>query len=155
MAGSRGQSQFLRIFDDAGTYLRWQSYYVGQTVTLDSQSWSYHPFVANGLIGGTAGTDAGITIEVPATSAAVAAFQSALDLNRLCEINLYEFDSRLSQAAPQAAQLTIGTFVGEVISIGGSFSLFQIRLGSSLAPVGAQAPPRKFTTELIGAPLRL
>lgn len=155
MAGSRAQSQFLRIFDDAATYVRWQSYYVGQTVTLDSQSWSYNPFVANGLIGGTSGTDTGVTIEVPATSAAVTAFEAALELNRLCEIKLFEFDSRLSQAAPQAAQLTIGVFVGEVISVSGSFSLFQIRLGSSLAPVGAQAPPRKFTTELIGAPLRL
>jgi len=152
---NRGQSQYLRLFDLSGTYLRWQAYYVNQTITLDSQQWSYHPFTADGLIGGSPGTDTGISISVPATVAAVTAFETALSLNRLCEIKMYEFDTRLSQTGPQASQLLIGAFVGEVIGIGGSFANLTISLGSSLAPVGAQAPPRKFTSTMIGAPLRI
>jgi hypothetical protein len=56
---------------------------------------------------------------------------------------------------PQSSQALIASFVGEIIGIGGSFTELTIELGSSLAPVGAQAPPRNFTSILIGAPLRL
>ena len=152
---TRGQAQYLRLFDDAATYTRGQGYDVNQAITWQNASWNYHPFTANGLIGGTAGTDVGVTIDVPATSTAVAAFENALNLNRLCEVRIYEFDTRLTQAAPQATQALIGIFVGEVISLGGSFASLTVSLGSSLAPVGAQVPPRKYTNILIGAPLRL
>lgn len=152
---NRSQSQYLRIFDAASTYYRWQNYYVGQSITWQAASWAYHPFVANGLIGGTAGTDVGVTIDVPATSTAVVAFESALNQNRLCELRLYEFESKLLQTGPQSGQLLIGICVGEITGISGSFSSLTINLGSSLAPVGAQVPPRKFTNALIGAPIRL
>lgn len=152
---NRGQAQYLRIFDGATSYLRWQGYYVGQTVTWDSQSWSYFPFVANGLIGGSSGSDSGVSVSIPASQAAINAFEAALNENRLVEIKVYEFSTLLTQAQPQASQLLIGAFVGEVTGINGSFSSLEIQLGSSLAPVGAQAPPRKFTSLLVGAPIRL
>lgn len=151
---NRGQAQYLRIFDDSATYVRWQGYYVGQTVTFDSQSWSFFPFVANGLINGDAGSDSGVTVTVPATADAVELFETAIRENYLCEVKIYEFDTRLTQAQPQASQSLIGAFLGEVIGIDGSFSSWDIRLGSSLSPVGAQVPPRKFNSLLIGAPLR-
>lgn len=153
---NRGQAQYLRIFDSTPTTLyRWQSYYIGQDVTWDSATWSYQPFVANGLVGGTAGTDVGVTIEIPATALAVSVFEAALANAHLVELKIYEFDSRLTNTAPQSAQLLIGSFVGEVVTVGGSFSLLTIGLGSSLAPTGAQAPPRKFNSILVGAPIRL
>ncbi len=152
---NRGQAQYLRIFDETTTYARWQGYYVNQTITWQNASWRYHPFTANGLIGGTAGTDVGVSIDVPATSTAVALFEAALGYNRLCELRMYEFDTRLSQAIPQSTQDLIGIYVGEVISISGSFASLTVGLGSSLAPVGAQVPPRKYTNILIGAPIRL
>jgi hypothetical protein len=151
---NRGQAQYLRVFDENTTYTRWQSYYINQTITWQNASWNYHPFTANGLIGGTAGTDVGVTIDVPATSAAVDLFESALNYGRLCELRVYEFDTRLTQVAPQATQTLIGIYVGEVVNIGGSFSMLTVGLGSSLAPVGAQVPPRKYTNILIGTPLR-
>jgi hypothetical protein len=151
---NRGQAQYLRIFSGSTTYQRWQGYYVGQTITLESQQWRYYPFVANGLIGGSAGNDEGVTVTVPATSIAVQLFEEALTLNQLVEVRVFEFDTRLSQAQPQTTQQLIGAFVGEVIGIGGSFGSLDVGLGSSLAPVGAQAPPRKYTSTLIGVPLR-
>jgi hypothetical protein len=151
---NRGQAQYLRIFSGSTTYQRWQGYYVGQTITLESQQWRYYPFVANGLIGGSAGNDEGVTVTVPATSTAVELFEEALSLNQLVEVRVFEFDTRLSQAQPQTTQQLIGAFVGEVIGISGSFGSIDVALGSSLAPVGAQAPPRKYTSALIGAPLR-
>jgi hypothetical protein len=68
---------------------------------------------------------------------------------------MYEFDSRLSQAVPQSGQLLIGTFIGEVVGIGGSFTELDVSIGSSLAPVGAQVPPRSFSSRLVGNPIKL
>lgn len=151
---SRSQSQYLRIFDNSSTYTRWQSYYINQTVTWSSASWEYHPFTANGVVGG-AGSGNDISIEIPATTAAVSAFTAALNNNRLCQVSMYEFDSLIGQAAPPAGQTLIGLFTGEVIGVSGSFVTLSITLGSSLAPVGAQVPPRKFSNLLIGSPIKL
>lgn len=150
---NRGQAQYLRIFDEAQTYTRWQSYYINQTITLDSVSWTYNPFNADGMVAGNAG-GSNVTITVPATATAISLFTAALNQNRLCEIKTYEFDTRLSNTAPQAGQSLISSYIGEVIKISGSFVELQVSLGSALSPVGAQVPPRKFTTLLIGAPLR-
>lgn len=152
---NRCQAQYLRIFDESTTYTRWQSYYIGTTVTWQSNSWTYHPFNADGMIGGTSGSDVGVSIEVPATSTAVQVFTDALSNNRLCQLLIYEFNSSRQQTSPPSNQLLIGSYVGEVTGINGSFSLLQVQLGSSLAPVGAQTPPRKYTNYLVGAPIRL
>lgn len=154
-AENRAQSQYLRIFNESTTFYRWQNYYVGQTITLDSVSWSYNPFDCNGLTSGTTGGDSLLSVTVPATNLAVTAFEQALNNNYLCEIKMYQFYSDLNQLAPQLSQILIGVFVGEVIGIGGSFIELEIKLGSSLSPVGAQVPPRKYTGALVGAPIRL
>lgn len=155
MAFSRGQAHYLRVFDTSTTYARWQSYYINQTIAWDSATWSYNPFSVNGLlsVSGSSGSDVSIT--VPATTLAVDLFRTALDNNRLCEVQVYDFDSSLSQEAPQSSQTRIAIFVGEVIGISGSFTELNVSLGPSLAPVGAQVPPRNYTTSLVGAPLRL
>lgn len=152
---NRGQSQYLRIYEGANTFVRWQGYYVNTTVAWDGANWDYQPFVVNGLIGGTPGTDVGMTIEAPATQRILNAFSNALNFNLLVEVKLYEFDTRLSNAAPQTSQQLIGSYVGEAISMGGSFTLIELRLGSTLAPVGAQVPPRKYNNRLIGVPIRM
>jgi len=154
-AENRAQSQFLRIFDDSSTFYRWQNYYIGQTVTLSSASWAYHPFESDGLVSGTTGGDSSLSIKVPATSLAVTAFQTAIDSNYLCEIQFFQFYSALSQTSPQASQITVGTYIGEVVGLGGSFAELEVQLGSSLSPVGAQVPPRKYTGALVGPPIRL
>ena len=152
---NRAQAQYLRIFDGSGTYQRWQQYYVNQTVTLDSASWIFNPFAANGIVGSSASGSNSISVSAPATGVVVDAFTEALAQNRLCEIKVYEFDSRLGNTTPQAAQVLIAQFVGEVTGMTGSFTGISVDLGSSLSPVGAQVPPRKFTSYLIGTPLRI
>lgn len=152
---NRAQSQYLRILDENGTYRRWQQFYYDQTVTWDSVDWDYHPFSVNALIGSSTQAEAGITVTVPATSEAVALFNLAIDNNYLCEIKLYEFDPRLSQAVPQDGQLLIGGYIGEVIGISGSFTELEVSIGSGLAPVGSQVPPRTFSSRLVGNPVKL
>ena len=79
----------------------------------------------------------------------------ALDDARLAELRLYEFDTLLGNTTPQTGQTLIASYLGEVVGVSGSFTSIQMQLGSSLSPVGAQVPPRTFSTRLIGAPCKL
>ena len=152
---NRSQSQFLRIFDTDSTYQRWQTYYVNQDITFASATWSYMPFNGNGIVESGASGGKSVTITVPATNSVIEAFNLALSYRRLCELSIYQFDSRLDQTAPQAGQQLIASYTAQIASISGTFTRLEIELGSSLSPVCAQMPPRKFTSYLIGVPLRI
>jgi len=82
-------------------------------------------------------------------------FTYALSLNWFCEVKLYEFNAQLSQAGPPSGQTLIASVVGEVTGISGSFTSITVTLGSGLAPIGSQVPPRQYTTALIGTPLKI
>jgi phage-related protein len=153
---ARAEAQYMRIFDSAGTtYFRWQSYYVGSTVTWSSQSWEYHPFSANGLVSGQTGGASSLQVSMPATAEAVQAIEAALTNVRLVEIKQYSFDPTEGNATPQAGQTLMASFIGEVVGASGGLTQLDFELGSILAPIGAQVPPRKYTSILIGAPCRL
>jgi hypothetical protein len=152
---ARGQSQFLRIFSGDTTYQRWQAYYVNTSVTWESASWSYQPFDADGITAGEVQSESSISVTLPATTNVMEVVLQALNEARLAELRLYEFDTILGNSTPQAEQTLIASYLGEVVGVSGSFTSIQMQLGSSISPVGAQVPPRKFTTKLIGAPCQL
>ena len=152
---ARGQSQFLRIFSGSTTYQRWQSYYVNTSVTWESAAWSYQPFDADGITAGEVQSESSISVTLPATTNVMEVVLQALNEARLAELRLYEFDTILGNSTPQAGQTLIASYLGEVVGVSGGFTSIQMQLGSSLSPVGAQVPPRKFTTKLIGAPCQL
>jgi phage-related protein len=152
---ARAQSQFLRIYSGSVTYNRWQSYYVNTSVTWEGASWAYQPFDADGITAGKVESESSITVTLPATTNVIESVLTALDEARLVELRMYEFDTILGNATPQAGQNLIASYVGEVVGAKGSFTSIEMELGSSLSPVGAQVPPRKFTTRLIGVPCRL
>jgi hypothetical protein len=79
----------------------------------------------------------------------------ALNEARLAELQFYEFDTILGNSTPQAGQTLIASYLGEVVGVSGSFTSIQVELGSSLSPIGAQVPPRKFSSLLVGAPCKL
>jgi hypothetical protein len=148
---ARAQAQYLRIFDEAGvTYQRWQSYYVEKTVAFDGAFWNYVPFIADGLVAGISGDESSINVTAPATSVVMAAFLSALDAARLVQLSIYQFDSLLGNNTPQAAQQLIGSFTGQIVGGSGGLTSITLTLGDALSPVGAQIPPRRFTTAIIG-----
>jgi hypothetical protein len=152
---ARGQSQFLRIFSGTTTYQRWQSYYVNTSVTWESAAWSYQPFDADGITAGEVQSESSISVTLPATTNVMEVVLQALNEARLAELRLYEFDTILGNSTPQAGQTLIASYLGEVVGVSGSFTSIQMQLGSSLSPVGAQVPPRTFSTRLIGAPCKL
>jgi hypothetical protein len=152
---ARGQSQFLRIFSGSTTYQRWQAYYVNTSVTWESASWSYQPFDADGITAGEVQSESSISVTLPATTNVMEVVLQALDEARLAELRLYEFDTILGNSTPQTEQTLIASYLGEVVGVSGGFTSIQMQLGSSLSPVGAQVPPRTFSTRLIGAPCKL
>ena len=79
----------------------------------------------------------------------------ALNEARLAELRFYEFDTLLGNSTPQAGQRLIASYLGEVVGVQGSFTSIEMQLGSSISPVGAQVPPRTFSTQLVGAPCKL
>jgi hypothetical protein len=152
---ARGQSQYLRIFSGSTTYQRWQSYYVNTSVTWESAAWSYQPFDADGITAGEVQSESSISVTLPATTNVMEVVLQALDEARLAELRLYEFDTIQGNSTPQAGQTLIASYLGEVVGVSGGFTSIQMQLGSSLSPVGAQVPPRTFSTRLIGAPCKL
>jgi hypothetical protein len=152
---ARAQSQYLRIFSGSTTYQRWQSYYVNTSVTWESASWSYQPFDADGITAGEVQSESSISIRLPATTNVIEVVLQALDEARLAELQFYEFDTILGNSTPQTGQTLIASYLGEVVGVKGGFTEIEMELGSSLAPVGAQVPPRTFSTRLIGAPCKL
>lgn len=154
---ARGQSQFLRIFDGSATYQRWQNHYIQQSVAWGGAVWNWLAFDVDGFTEGQTGDEGGMTVTMPATALVVAEVESALREARLVELTMYEFDVLDDGAtvAPLSSQDLIASYVGEVVGAGGEFATLTLELGSSLSPVGAQVPPRTFTSRLIGAPCKL
>jgi hypothetical protein len=153
---ARGQAQYLRIFDEAaGTLQRWQNYYINATVTFDGGTWAFMGFDVDGFTAGQTGDEGGVSVTLPATAFVVDTVEDALRNARLCELQMYEFDTLDGNDAPQPDQQLIASYVGEVVGAGGAFESLTLELGSSLSPVGSQVPPRKFTSRLIGVPVKL
>jgi hypothetical protein len=151
----RAQAQYLRIFSGSTTYQRWQSYYVNTSVTYGGAVWAYQPFDADGITAGEVQSEASISVTLPATTNVMEVVLQALNEARLAELQVYEFDTILGNSTPQTGQTLIASYLGEVVGVSGGFTSIQMQLGSSLSPVGAQVPPRTFSTRLIGAPCKL
>jgi 4-amino-4-deoxy-L-arabinose transferase-like glycosyltransferase len=152
---ARAQSQWLRIFDDGGTYQRWQSYYINSIVSFAGGSWIFQRFDVEGFDAGQTGDEGGVTVSVPATALIMDIIADALRNARLVELSMYEFDTLDGDEEPQEGQVLIASYVGEVVAADGVLETMNIELGSSLSPVGAQIPPRKFTSRLVGVPCKL
>lgn len=150
-----GQSQFLRIFSGSITYHRWQSYYANSTVTWAAQQWAYQPFNADGIVAGGVESEGSLTVGLPVTSITLPAIREALRNGYLVEIEQYQFDPQLGNTAPQPTQQLTARYVGEVVGMKGTLTFLNVGLGSSLAPIGIQVPPRTMTSQLIGVPAQL
>lgn len=145
------QSQFLRVYTTAGVTLnRWQSYYANTTRQHAGASWSYLPFEASGITAGQTGDETGVSITLPAVPDVVGAIDLAIVDTHLWELSIYQFTP-----GREDQQVLVETFTGEVVSATATLGAIQVDLGSTLSPVGAQIPPRTFTSNLIGTGCRL
>jgi phage-related protein len=152
---ARAQAQYLRIYDEATTYQRWQSYYANATITWDGQPWQYVPFIADGFTEGVSGDESSINVKAPAIITVVQAFDAAILAGRLVELSTYQFDPLFGNDSPQSIQTLIGRYVGQVAGGAAGLTTMTLQLGSAISPVGAQIPPRTFTTAIMGKGARL
>ena len=156
MSSNRAQSQFLRIYTSGGSdHHLWQNFYVNQSVTVSSKSYRFFPFTWGGIGESSAIGEQTVELVLPATSLAISAFQTAFASKHLCELNTYEFDSRLGISVPQSSQTVIGSFLGYVSTMSSSLTELSVSLGSTIAPVGAQIPSRTASNRLVGVPIQL
>lgn len=152
---ARGQAQYLRLYSGGATFNRWQNYYVGAAATWSGANWDWLPFEVQGLSEGQSGDEGGLSVTLPATAAVMADVQLAVRDGWLAEVSVYEFDILLGNTSPQPGQVLVASALGEVVGAGGSFESIRLEIGSALSPLGAQVPPRTFTTRLIGPPCKL
>jgi hypothetical protein len=151
----RAQSQYLRIYDSGGTtYQRWQSYYANTSVTWSGAKWLYVPFIADGITAGISGDESNVTVTATATSMVLGAFEAAILQGRLVDLSIYQFDSDSGNDIPQSGQQLVAGYTGQVTGGAATLTSLTLQLGSALSPVGAQVPPRKFTTAIMGQGIR-
>ena len=152
MAVARGQALFVQ-FRDAGqitTVARWQSFWIDQTVTWESQPWDYQPMDWAGIISGSGGDQA--TISLPRLPSIQSLLRQALAGPWIAILRVYQFDEALDAGSPQVGQVLVGSCIGQVIGASATATGITMKLGSALSPVGAQFPPVTATDSLIGVP---
>ena len=150
-----GQAAFVSLGDGFGTvYARWQSYWIDAVVSWSSQQWSYQQLDWAGVTSGQAvGDQASLTL--PAVPSVLAMTEQALAGPWVATLSVIQFDESAASSGPPATTVLAASCVGEVIGASASLTQITWKLGSALAPIGAQFPPRTAITALIGVPCRL
>lgn len=154
---ARAQAQYLRIYEGTVTHRRWQNKYINSTVMWAGGPWGFLDFDCDGLIDGAGDDEGGLSVNLPATPEVIAEVEDALRLTRLVELSIYEFDTLQPGAttAPLADQVLVASHIGEVVGASGVMESLTLEIGTSLSPIGAQIPPRMFTSRLVGVPCKL
>lgn len=142
------QRIFLEIVGGTG---KWQNFYIGQTVN----GFQYLGMELSGISADSSGDQVAMSITLPATDDVVGEVDAAIANARLAVVTIYQDPSSVPLDEQPMSPTVVATMTGEVV--GGSSSLDQvtIEIGSSLSPVGAQFPQRRFTTQLVGEPCKL
>jgi hypothetical protein len=150
-----GQAAFLELGDGFGAvFARWQSYWVDTTTTWDGQAWTYQQLDWAGIVSGQATGDQ-VTIKLPSVPSVRAMTDQALAGPWVASLRVIQFNEEIGATAPPAAYVLAASCVGQVVGASASLTQITWKLGSALAPVGAQFPPRTALTSLIGVPCRL
>ena len=145
---STAVAQFLRIYTTAGaTVKQWQSYWLDRTVDGHAPM----PFTLANIISAAAAGAQSASVTLPFTPETLSVMETALASGHLVTLQLYQFDPPVDGSLPGSKTL-MAEFHGEAVAGSADASSATIEVGSSLDPIGAQAPPRKFTTALIGTP---
>lgn len=150
--------QFLRIWDPAtdSTQFAVQNFYQQATISEGGDDYQYLDFSVEGLASTGSADQAEVAITMPAITLAVAVAEEALAGGFLARLRVCRFEADTAPNSPPGGQTTLLELVGEVAGGGSKFdSTLTLAIGSALEALGAQVPPRKFTSALVGVPCRL
>jgi hypothetical protein len=138
---------FMEVMTANGSVIRqWQNYWFEQTV----EGYGHLPFNLSEAFSSSSSGQQSATVTLPISESVLTAVEDALRLAHLFRLMLYQVDA--SSAADPSARQLITEFIGEVISAEVEVASVTVSIGSSLDPLGAQVPPRKFTNTLVGTP---
>ena len=170
---ARAQAQFLEVETKGGASLGgFQSFWIDKRVVLPSSSttFDYQPFDTGVIVTTNTGDNQQLDLSLPGSHYWHRLVEQALEQGHVWTTTIYEFESLLfpeptfiSTDEPglnryQLDETKLGVmaqFFGEVVSATSDSDAISLQLGSSLSPVGAQVPPRRFLSSIIGTPLRL
>jgi hypothetical protein len=140
----------FRQADFSTVVARYQNFWPAQTVDLHS----FYPFDPAAIVSNAAGGQQSLSVSFAASAEILALIEAGLANAYLVELAYYYF-TPTANGTPPTAKTLFASFIGELINATQDEASVSIRIGSSLNPVEAQAPPRKFTSTLIGDPPKI
>lgn len=146
---------FLRIYSGGTTYWAVQNYYQGAPITNAGVVHQYLDFSLGDIVADRSADFSSLTVTLPAITTAVETVEQGIANGYLGELTIYRFTAETGPTSPPLGQAVLWSFIGEVVGGGSNFdSTVTMELGSALAPLGSQVPPRRYTSELVGTPCR-
>lgn len=153
-----GQAHFLRIWDPATGAAQFtvQNGYQAGPIVIAGDSYQFLDFTVGDLASGGNADQAELAITLPGLTACSTVLDDALREGWLATLTIYQFDTITPPTAPPPGQVILVQLTGEVIGGSERFpAVVEITIGSALESLGAQVPPRRFTSALVGTPCRL
>lgn len=135
--------QYFKLTTASQT-LCYQNYFIGQSSTYLSESYSFAPFRAEGALASLNGDNENLRILFPNIEVALRLLEQA-NGNRLSELTLVT-------AWLNPSEQVINTVTDYYIGIGASYSetTIELRYRSAVDSVGSAFPARTFTRDLVG-----
>jgi hypothetical protein len=149
---------FLRLWEPTAnaTGLALQNFYRQGPITIGADSYQFLDFTVDGLANTGTADQNELTLTFPGLTAISTAADDAMAEGWLATITVYQFDQAAKPDTPPAGQVVLLTAIGEVTGGSEDFpATVTITVGSALESLGAQVPPRRFTSALVGTPCRL
>ncbi len=136
--------QFFKLRTTDGVTHRYQNYFIGQSASLLSESYTFAPFRAEGAMATLNGDNAQLQVLFPHVDFALVLVESG-NGNRLSELEL-------TTAWLNAAGSITNTTTDYYIGLGASFNdtTIELRFRSAIDSVGSNFPGRTFTREMVG-----
>ena len=122
--------------------------------TQTVEGYPFFPFQSSGILSSRSGGQSEISIAFPLDAGIVSLVEDAIASNYYFQLLLREFTPPSGGGVPSSFNL-VGTYLGQVVNASYDEASVSVSLGSSLDPVEASAPPRKFTTIIAGQPPKL
>lgn len=136
--------QFFKLRTTDGVTHRYQNYFIGENASLQSESYAFAPFRAEGALATLNGDNAQLQVLFPHVDFALVLVESG-NGNRLSELEL-------TTAWLNAAGTITNTTTDYYIGLGASFNdtTIELRFRSAIDSVGSNFPGRTFTRDTVG-----
>jgi hypothetical protein len=119
--------------------------------TIDGHT--FYPFNVTSITSTRTAAKEDMSIELALSGQVLDILLSGLHGGHIVQLTLKTIDD--ATTASVKAGTLLANFLGEVVGLSYNEVMIDLSVGSVLDPVEAQAPPRKFTTSLIGTPPQL